>query len=262
MKQGFNLSPEDPTVYTIIQDVYRSPDSATSSRNSGRPRPVLIFSAIYHFRYPASTRAPPPSIPPHLSYQPNSASFSHNTHPYPNMTNPIRPPPFQNSSMSPSFSDPGMFQSYDYSTQYRLDEPFRLDVNMDNFSLDDFVVNIDSPDAASNDMMAQSSSSSSFPKDIRNYVSTLTQLGCPLLTFFSIRSCKTIVHIIVISAPTVCSIFIIMGPPMGPDASRLDSPSCSLAFTRLRLKDAILICVLLASTGNSCRASCDASHLM
>ncbi|KAG1866953.1 hypothetical protein C8R48DRAFT_772153 [Suillus tomentosus] len=159
----------DPTVYTIIQDVYRSPDSATSSRNSGRPRPVLIFSAIYHFRYPASTRAPPPSIPPHLSYQPNSASFSHNTHPYPNMTNPIRPPPFQN-SMSPSFSDPGMFQSYDYSTQYRLDEPFRLDVNMDNFSLDDFVVNIDSPDAASNDMMAQSSSSSSFPKDIRNYI--------------------------------------------------------------------------------------------
>ncbi|KAG2158558.1 uncharacterized protein EDB93DRAFT_1118910 [Suillus bovinus] len=156
----------DPTVYTIIQDVYRSPDSTTSSRNSGRPRPVLIFSAVYHFRYSASARAPPPSIPQHLAYQPNPASLSYNTYPYPDMLNPTRPHP---SHMSPGFADQGMFQSYDYGTQYRLDEPFRLDVNMDNFSLDDFMINIDSPEAISNDIMVQSSSSS-FPKDIRNYI--------------------------------------------------------------------------------------------
>ncbi|KAG1767469.1 hypothetical protein EV702DRAFT_1146655 [Suillus placidus] len=160
----------DPTVYTIIQDVYRAPDPTTPTRYSDRPRPVLIFSAIYHFQYPASVRAPTPSISSHLAYQTNSASLTNNTHAYPDLLNPIRPLPFQNYAMSPTLSDPGMFQSHEYNTQTRLDEPFVLDVSIDNFSLDDFMINIhDSPEVTSNDMMLQSSSSS-FPKDIRNYI--------------------------------------------------------------------------------------------
>jgi hypothetical protein len=78
-----------------------------------------------------------------------------------------------------------MYQLHEYGTQNRLVEPFMLDVSMDNFSLDDFVNNIhDSPEATSSDLRARSSSSS-FPQDIRNYVSTLTSLGGPLLTFLS-----------------------------------------------------------------------------
>lgn len=58
-------------------------------------------------------------------------------------------------------------QSHEY-THSRLDEPFVLD----DFSLDDFMINIyDSPEVDSKEMLVQSSSSSSFPKDIRNYVS-------------------------------------------------------------------------------------------
>lgn len=159
----------DPTVYTIIQDVFRAPDPAAPTGSSGRPRPVLIFSAIYHFRYSASACAPPPSISPHLVYQANSASLTNNTHAYPDF-NSTRTLPFQNYAMPPGFSDPGMYQLHEYGTQNRLVEPFMLDVSMDNFSLDDFVNNIhDSPEATSSDLRARSSSSS-FPQDIRNYI--------------------------------------------------------------------------------------------
>ncbi|KAG1812168.1 uncharacterized protein BJ212DRAFT_1223551, partial [Suillus subaureus] len=42
----------DPTIYTILHDVYRPADPEPClPRCSGRPRPVLIFSAAYHFRY-------------------------------------------------------------------------------------------------------------------------------------------------------------------------------------------------------------------
>ncbi|KAG1762335.1 hypothetical protein EDD22DRAFT_581650 [Suillus occidentalis] len=154
----------DPTVYTIIQDVYRAPDLPASTGSSGRPRPVLIFSAIYHFRYPASVRAPLPAIPPPIPYQ---SSLTNNPHAYPD---PNRALPSQYYSMSPPHSHPGMFQPHEYATQNRLDEPFMLDVSLENFSLDDFMINIhDSPDAPSNDVVVQSSSSS-FPKDIRNYI--------------------------------------------------------------------------------------------
>ncbi|KAG2122329.1 hypothetical protein DEU56DRAFT_864478 [Suillus clintonianus] len=160
----------DPTVYTIIQDVYRAPDPATPTRSLGRPRPVLIFSATYHLRYPAPVRAPQSSISPHFAYQANSPFLANNAHAYPDMINPIRPLPFQNYAMTPGLSEPGRFQSHEYNTQNRLDEPFILDVSLENFSLDDFMINLhDSPEATSNDMMAQSSSSS-FPKDIRNYI--------------------------------------------------------------------------------------------
>lgn len=162
----------DPTLYTVIQDVYRAPDPPTSTGSSGRPRPVLIFSSIYHFRYPASVRAPPPTVPLHLAYQANPASLTNTTHTYPDLPNPSRQLPSQYYSMSPSHSHPGMFQPHEYGTQNRLDEPFILDVSLDNFSLDEYMINIhDSPEATSNDMMVNvQSSSSSFPQDIRNYI--------------------------------------------------------------------------------------------
>jgi hypothetical protein len=66
-------------------------------------------------------------------------------------------------------------------TQNRLDEPFMLDVSLESFSLDDFMVNIhDSPEAgasAAGDVVVQTSSSSSFPRDIRNYVSVQAPFG-------------------------------------------------------------------------------------
>ncbi|KAG2148645.1 uncharacterized protein EDB93DRAFT_1043789, partial [Suillus bovinus] len=43
----------DPTVYTILHDVYRPEDPAPYlPRCIGRRRPVVIFSAIYYFRSP------------------------------------------------------------------------------------------------------------------------------------------------------------------------------------------------------------------
>jgi hypothetical protein len=69
--------------------------------------------------------------------------------------------------MAPGLLDEGKFPSHDYTQN----EPFMLDVD---FSIDDFIMNInDSPKVDSKEMLTQSSSSSSssFPKDIRNYVS-------------------------------------------------------------------------------------------
>ncbi|KAG1727678.1 uncharacterized protein EDB91DRAFT_889101 [Suillus paluster] len=156
----------DPTIYTIIQDVYRAPDPTTPTRSSGRPRPVLIFSAIYHFRYPVSARTPPSSMSSHFAYQANSPVLANNAYAYPDSTNPIRPHPFQNYPMSPNPSGQGWPHAHEYNTPNRLDEPFMLDVNLNGFSFDDFMTNIhESPETT-----PTQSSSSSFPKDIRNYI--------------------------------------------------------------------------------------------
>ncbi|KAG1776315.1 hypothetical protein EV702DRAFT_1029448 [Suillus placidus] len=160
----------DPTVYTIIQDVYRTLDSGTPARSSGRPRPVPIFSATYHFRYSVSVRTPTSSMSPHFAYQANSQLLANTTQASPNLLDPIGPLSFQNYPVSPSFSEQWRLPSHEYSTENRLDEPFILDGSLDNFCLDDFMTNIhDSPETTHNVMMAQSSSSS-FPKDIRNYI--------------------------------------------------------------------------------------------
>jgi len=153
------FSPKDPTVYTIIQDVYRAPDPVPLARYTSRPRPVLIFSAIYHFRYPVYSRTPSSSMSPQLAYQTRPPFLPNNAHGYSDPINPIRPLPSTNYPMT-------QFQSQE-PTHNRLDEPFVLD----DFSLDDFMINIhDSPEVDSKDMLPLSSSSSSFPKDIRNYV--------------------------------------------------------------------------------------------
>lgn len=82
----------NPTLYTIIQDVYRAPDLGAASSHyaggippaqSSRPRPVKIFSAVYHFRYSPNvisgggypSYSSPPSNPgPGYSLSPSSLS--------------------------------------------------------------------------------------------------------------------------------------------------------------------------------------------
>lgn len=83
----------DPTLYTIIQDVYRPPDNVSSPSpypsgglQTSRPRPVKIFSAIYHFRYPPNVRAggsqstvPSPLSMPGSRYSPSGSYSSHSS---------------------------------------------------------------------------------------------------------------------------------------------------------------------------------------
>jgi transcriptional enhancer factor len=156
--------------------VYRTLDTGAPTRSSGRPRPVPIFSATYHFRYPVSVRTPTSSMSPHFAYQANSRLLANTISP--GLHNTMRPLSFQNYPVSPNFSEQGRLQSYDYSTQNRFDEPFILDGNLESFCLDDFMTNIhDSPETTHNEMMAQSSSSSSFLKNTRNYVSNLPNIN-------------------------------------------------------------------------------------
>lgn len=158
----------DPTVYTIIQDVYRTLDPGIPARSSGRPRPVPIFSATYHFRYSVTPTSPMPESP-HFAYQANSRLLANTTHASPDLLNPICPLSFQNYPVSPNLSGQGMLQSHEYNTQSRLDEPFILDGSLHNFSIDDFMTNFhDSHETTYGEMAAQLSSS--FPEDIHDYI--------------------------------------------------------------------------------------------
>ncbi|KAG0694437.1 hypothetical protein DFH29DRAFT_815357 [Suillus ampliporus] len=227
----------DPTVYTIIQDVYRAPDSATPTRSSGRPRPVLIFSAIYHFRYPVSVRTPPSSMSPHMAYQANSPFLANNAHTYPDLLNPIRPLPYQNYHMAPSLADQGRPHSYEYSTQNGLDEAFMLDVSLNGFSFDDLINIHDSPEASS-------SSSSSFPKDIRNYVSN--RPNEEVSTYITIRSCRKVVHIAHIIVILACIVCYSTYPSSPVEPDRLPRLSlCSLVFARLTaIRTDMVLCLV------------------
>ncbi|KAG1725006.1 uncharacterized protein EDB91DRAFT_117586 [Suillus paluster] len=157
----------DPTIYSIIQDVYCPPDPASPRRSSSRPRPVLIFSATYHFRYPVPVCTPPSSIPPCLTYQSNPPFIANSAHAYSDSFESICP---QNYPIFSSLSDQESPQSHEDSTQNQLYEHFVLNVSPGNLSLHDSTINIhDSLVATYPSTMAQSSFSS-FPKDIRNYI--------------------------------------------------------------------------------------------
>ncbi|KAG0704973.1 hypothetical protein DFH29DRAFT_326334 [Suillus ampliporus] len=110
--------------------------------------PSLFFSATYHFRYPVSVTL----LIFHVTTLHISKTISpceaNNIPTYPDLLNPIRPIPFHNYPMSPSLSTKEDFSRTNASHKRAI----HLDVNM-----------------ASNEMMAQSSSSS-LPKDIRNYI--------------------------------------------------------------------------------------------
>ncbi|KAI6043525.1 hypothetical protein EDC04DRAFT_3088049 [Pisolithus marmoratus] len=85
----------DPTLYTIIQDVYRPPDNVSTPSpypsgglQTSRPRPIKIFSAIYHFRYPPNVKpggshsaAPSTLSMPGSRYSPSGSYSSHSPSP-------------------------------------------------------------------------------------------------------------------------------------------------------------------------------------
>ncbi|KAH7909648.1 hypothetical protein BJ138DRAFT_1010403 [Hygrophoropsis aurantiaca] len=157
----------DPTVYTIMQDVYRIPEPSSYSESSSRPRPLLIFSTIYHFRYPssASSTSPPTIRSPHI----------------PKMESPAMTPADVQSLLG--FCDQnalhdiglGNIQKYGHHSAYKgaADVPFLMDVGLDDLNLDDFTIDLQNfPENTSPGALAQSTSAC-FPTDLSNYVSFL-----------------------------------------------------------------------------------------
>ncbi|KAG1871271.1 hypothetical protein DFJ58DRAFT_677637 [Suillus subalutaceus] len=155
----------DPTVYTILHDVYRPADpNPCLPRRLGRPHPVLIFSATYHFRYLVPAYMPLSSVTPSRPDQAN-APFMANAADY-DLPEPICP---QKHSMHLSLSDDDSesLRSHEGSSQNLLNEQFIPDVGLDD---NDLMINIHySPEITSKGMIPQSSVSS-LPKDIRNYI--------------------------------------------------------------------------------------------
>ncbi|KAG2047956.1 hypothetical protein BDR06DRAFT_963350 [Suillus hirtellus] len=143
----------DPTMYTIIQDVYCR-DPAPLGRSSGRPRPVLIFSAEYHFRYPVHACMPPSSMTPYIAYHANSPFIAN--------VNCVEPNCPCNHHRMPLGQD---------NTQSQLYKQCIPDVSLGDVSLINSIIdNHDSSAAKSEEMPMTQSSFSSFPNDIRNYI--------------------------------------------------------------------------------------------
>ncbi|KAG2139620.1 uncharacterized protein EDB93DRAFT_1163333 [Suillus bovinus] len=155
----------DPTMYTIIQDVYRR-DSTLLGSSLGRPRSVLIFSARYHFRYPVHVSTPPSSLTPHIPYHVNSSFTANVNCAHPNSLEPNCP----RNHMPLNLLGQDGPQPYENNMQSQLYRQCIPDVRLGDFSLPDSMMNNhDSPAATSKEMMARSSFSS-FPNDIRNYL--------------------------------------------------------------------------------------------
>ncbi|KAG1895677.1 uncharacterized protein F5891DRAFT_1114881 [Suillus fuscotomentosus] len=154
----------DPTMYTIIQDVYRR-DPAPLGRSSGRPRPVLIFSAEYHFRYSVHACTPPPSMTPYIAYHANSPFIANVNCAHLNLHEPDCP---CNRHRMPLGQDSP--QLHEDNMQSQLYKQCIPDVSLGDFPLiNSMIDNHDSSAAKSEEMMTQSSFSS-FPNDIRNYI--------------------------------------------------------------------------------------------
>ncbi|KAG2124619.1 hypothetical protein DEU56DRAFT_893061 [Suillus clintonianus] len=146
----------DPTIYTIIQDVYHP---APLGSSSGRPRPILIFSAEYHFRYSVSVCKLPSSTSPYFAYQANSPFIT-------NIARASYDLPQSNCShnrlsMPPTLSDQESLQSHEDSMQNQQCKHYIPDINLGDFSLVEAMINNhDSSDATYKEMMAWSSFSS------------------------------------------------------------------------------------------------------
>jgi hypothetical protein len=142
----------DPTMYTIVQDVYCVPDPVPKQDYAQRPRPVRIFSAIYHFQYQSSADAAPSYGQPPVNV-PRSGS---------SMTSAFNERTLQGSmAMGPTQTSFPMPTTYAVPTSESLrtpteleqnlfDEPFMLDVSINDFeqmAFDDLVASLDKPDA-------------------------------------------------------------------------------------------------------------------
>ncbi|KAG1842768.1 hypothetical protein DFJ58DRAFT_52215 [Suillus subalutaceus] len=159
----------DPTMYTIIQDVYHR-DPAPLGRSSGRPRPVLIFSAKYHFQYSVPVCTPPSSMTPYTPSHANSPFIANVNHAHLKFL--LEPNCARNRlSMPPSLLGQDSLQSHEDNMQSQLYEQSIPDVSLRDFSRVDFMINNhDSSGSTTSKEMTVRSSFSSFPKDIRNYI--------------------------------------------------------------------------------------------
>lgn len=139
----------DPTLYTIVQEVYYVPDSVPNQNYSQRPRPVRIFSATYHFRYPSATDAPPMNVQPPTALSSSSSSMTSTF----NDKMPHAPmdlAPTTSFPMTPMYTAPaaeGLGTPTEVD-QNLFDEPFMLDVNFDQLAFDEIFVNMDTSDGA------------------------------------------------------------------------------------------------------------------
>ncbi|KAG6382084.1 hypothetical protein JVT61DRAFT_722 [Boletus reticuloceps] len=137
----------DPTLYTIVQDVHRVPDPVPNQDYGQRPRPARIFSAIYHFQYHTSGDSG-------SSYEQPAAEVSKSGS---SMTS-----AFGEQTLQGSILDPGTTTTFPMSTTYGVpmreifrtpgevdqnlfDEPFMLDVSLEEMAFDDFVASMDNP---------------------------------------------------------------------------------------------------------------------
>lgn len=146
----------DPTMYTIIQDVYRR-DPAPLGRPLGRPRSVLIFSAKYHFRYSVPVCTPSSSMAPYTVYHANSPSSANVNRAHPNLLELNGP----RNRPSP--------QSHEDNMQSQLYKQRTPDIRIGDYSFVNSTTNHHDSYAAIPKEMAARSSFSSFPEDIRNY---------------------------------------------------------------------------------------------
>lgn len=137
----------DPTLYTIVQDVYHMPDRVPNQDYSQRTRPVRIFSAIYRFRYPSSTDSTPFHGQPPVGMSNSGSSM---TSAYGDQT--LHSPMAVDLSRATSFSTSPMYtvptpegaRTPTGVDQNLFDEPFMLDVNFDQVAFDDIFINMDS----------------------------------------------------------------------------------------------------------------------
>ncbi|KAG2363313.1 hypothetical protein BDR07DRAFT_937098 [Suillus spraguei] len=153
----------DPTIYTILHDVYCPADPAPRlPRHLGRQRPVLIFSATYHFRYLVPERMPPSSVTPRRAYQANSHFTANTTRAYRDLPESVCRPKH---SMHPGLPDDESRGSHEDRS---LNGQFIPDVGLDD---GDFMINVDdSPDVASKGVMSQSSAPSFQKDDVHDYI--------------------------------------------------------------------------------------------
>ncbi|KAG2086488.1 hypothetical protein BD769DRAFT_1782469 [Suillus cothurnatus] len=144
------------------------PRSSTLGRSSGRPRPVLIFSAKYHFRCSVPIYMHPSSMDPNPAYHANTPFVANVNCTHPN----LREPNCSRNRLSTPLNLLGQDspQSHEDKMQSQLYKQCVPGVNLGNFSLGNSLINnYDSSTATSKEIIAHSSFSS-FPKDIRNYI--------------------------------------------------------------------------------------------
>ncbi|KAH7929559.1 hypothetical protein BV22DRAFT_1029416 [Leucogyrophana mollusca] len=153
----------DPTVYTIMQDVYRIAEPTSFAEPSHRPRPLLMFSAVYHFRYPSAAASPvnrPPRNAPKLeSPVMTDAELQ-------SLCSQITPLPFEGFGSGSSQKFGLLHDVYKGGS----DAPFLVDVSLDDFNFDDFTIDLQNSPAHTSTGALVQSTSACFPTDLSNYV--------------------------------------------------------------------------------------------